>query len=60
MPSPPSTFGSAVLLAYTRSPGLDTRLMPAIERSRFGPNFRSMVSVEPTPDSFGVTVQPAM
>ena len=38
-PRPPRTLGSSVDFAYTRRPGFDTRLMPAIERSRLGPYF---------------------
>src|SRR5215467_15500038 len=52
-PSPPSTRGRSVDFAYTRRPGLDTRLMPDRLRSRFGPNFRSITSVRPTTPSGG-------
>src|SRR3984893_19444361 len=47
-PSPPRTFGRLSFFAYTRRPGFDTRLIPAIERSRVGPNFRSTTSFLPT------------
>ena len=39
--------------AYTRRPGLDTRLMPARLRSRFWPYFSSTTSRLPTAPSSG-------
>ena len=47
-PRPPSTRGRLSLRAYTRSPGLDTRLSPAIERSRVGPNLSEITRFLPT------------
>ncbi len=55
-PRPPSTFGRLVDFAYTRRPGLEIRLMPAMERSRFGPNFSSRTRFLPT--SASSTFQP--
>ena len=49
---------AAVERAYTRRPGLETRLMPAMDRSRFGPYFRVSVRVWPTRAS--ETSQPEM
>ena len=57
-PRPPSTFGRLVDFAYTRRPGFEMRLMPAIERSRFGPNFSSRTRFLPT--SASSTFQPVM
>src|SRR3954447_9392718 len=57
-PSPPRTRGRLVDLAYTRRPGLLIRRMPAIERSRFGPNLRFTVRVLPT--SASATAHDAM
>src|SRR5262249_33753962 len=48
MPSPPSTRGRLSFFAYTRSPGLDTRLSPAIERSRDGPYLSAITRFLPT------------
>ena len=47
-PRPPRTVGISVDFAYTRRPGFETRLMPAIDRSRFGPYFSVSVRVWPT------------
>ena len=47
-PRPPRTRGISVDFAYTRRPGFETRLIPAIERSRLGPYLRSSVRVLPT------------
>src|SRR6478752_4746791 len=57
-PRPPSTFGRLVDFAYTRRPGFEIRLMPAMERSRFGPNFSSRTRFLPT--SASSTFQPVM
>ncbi|CAM5586524.1 hypothetical protein SCALM49S_06691 [Streptomyces californicus] len=57
-PRPPRTFGRLVDFAYTRRPGFEMRLMPAIERSRFGPNFSSRTRFLPT--SASSTFQPVM
>ena len=58
IPSPPSTRGRLVDLAYTRRPGLLTRRRPAMDRSRFGPYFSSIISFLPT--SASSTLQPEM
>src|SRR4029453_13438295 len=50
-PRPPSTRGSSSDLAYTRSPGFDTRLMPARLGSRFWPYFGSRPRGLPAPPS---------
>ena len=42
---PPSTRGRRSFRAYTRRPGLETRLMPVITRSRPFPYFSSTTSV---------------
>src|ERR1039457_2796259 len=58
MPRPPSTRGRLSFFAYTRRPGLDTRLSPAIERSRVGPNLSETTRFLPT--SASSTFHPAM
>src|SRR5215217_428883 len=61
IPRPPSTFGKAVDLAYTRSPGFEIRRTPAIERSRFWPYFSVIDKVLPTwPSTGSLTAYPAM
>jgi len=58
MPSPPSTRGRLSFFAYTRRPGLDTRLSPAMERYLAGPYFS--VTTRFLPTSASVTSKPPM
>ena len=47
VPSPPSTLGNVSFLAYTRRPGLETRLIPEMTRSLFFPYFSSTMMILP-------------
>src|SRR5665647_129442 len=47
VPSPPSTLGNDSFLAYTRRPGLETRLMPEMTRSLFLPYLSSTWMTSP-------------
>ena len=45
VPSPPSTLGMFAAPAYVRSPGLETRLSPAMTGAPFAPYFSPITSL---------------